>query len=74
MMEAAFKFSFSSMNMELAIHLTTDGHPVPENLFIDIVVEKCLLLQCYLKSTVECLTMVTNVNKGTATIKFIVLM
>ena len=45
MMDAAFEFSFSSMNMDFAIHLTHDGHPVPEGLFVDIVVEKCLLLQ-----------------------------
>ena len=57
--------------MEFAIHLTSDGYPVPESLFIDIVAEKCLLLQHYLKSAVKCLTMVTNVNKGTAAIKFI---
>ena len=44
-MEAAFEFSFSGMNMEFAIHLTADGHPVPDRLFIDIVAEKCLLLQ-----------------------------
>ena len=71
MMEAAFEFSFSSMNMDFAIHLTTEGCPIPGGLFIDIVAEKCLLLQCYLKSAVECLTMVTNVNKKTATIKII---
>ena len=45
MMDAAFEFSFSSMNMDFAIHLTRDGHLVPEGLFVDIVVEKCLLLQ-----------------------------
>ena len=71
MMEAAFEFSFSGMNMDFAIHLTADGHPVPEGLFIDIVAEKCLLLQRYLRSAVECLTLVTNVSKETATIKFI---
>ena len=71
MMEAAFEFSFSGMNMEFTIHLTADGHPVPERLFIDTVAEKCLLLQHYLRSAVECLTMVTNISKETATIKFI---
>ena len=71
MMEAALEFSFSGMNMEFATHLNADGHPVPESLFVDIVVEKCLLLQHYLKSAVEFLTMVTNVSKETATINFI---
>ena len=70
-MEAAFEFSFSGMNMDFAIHLTTEGCPIPGGLFIDIVAEKCLLLQHYLKSAVKYLTMVTNVNKKTATIEII---
>ena len=40
-MDAAFEFSFSSMNMEFTMHLATDGHPVPKGLFVDIIVEKC---------------------------------
>ena len=71
MMDAAFEFSFSSMNIDFAIHLTADGHPVPEGLFINIVTENVLLLQRYLKSAVECLALVTNVSKETATIKFL---
>ena len=71
MMEEAFEFSFSGMNMDFAIHLTADGCPVPEGIFIDIVVEKCLLLQQYLRSAVKCLTLVTNIIKETTTIKFI---
>ena len=45
MMDAAFEFSFSGLNMEFAIHLTADGHQIPKGLFVNIVVEKCLLLQ-----------------------------
>ena len=70
-MDSAFEYSFSGMNMDFAIHLTRDGHPIPERLFIDIVVEKCLLLQQYLKTAAECLALVTNVNQGKATIQFI---
>ena len=44
-MDSAFEYSFSGMNMDFAIHLTQDGHPIPEGLFVEIVVEKCLLLQ-----------------------------
>ena len=57
--------------MDFAIHLTWDYHLIPEGLFVDIVVEKCLLLQWYLKSAAECLALVTNVNQGKATIQFI---
>ena len=71
MMEAAFEFSFSGMNTDFAIHLTADGHPLPKGLFINIVVEKCLLLWRYLRSAVECLALVTNVSKEIAIIKFI---
>ena len=39
-MDAAFECSFSGMNMDFAIHLTHDGHPVLEGLFVNIVVEK----------------------------------
>ena len=70
-MDAAFKFSFSSMNMDFTMHLATDGHLIPKGLFVDIIVEKCQLLQQYLKSTVEFLTLVTNVSQETAIIKFI---
>ena len=70
-MDSAFEYSFSGMNMDFAIHLTRDDHPIPEGLFVDIVVEKWLLLQWYLKSAAECLALVTNVNQGKATIQFI---
>ena len=70
-MDSAFEYSFSGMNMEFAIHLTLDNHPIPEPLFVDIVIEKCLLLQRYLKSATDCIALVTNVNNGQATIQFI---
>ena len=70
-MDSAFEYSFSGVNMEFAIHLTLDNHPIPEPLFMDIVVEKCLLLQCYLKSATDCIAMVTNFNNGQANIQFI---
>ena len=55
--------------MDFAIHLTADGHQVPGGLFIDIIVEKCQLLQSYLKSEKDCLTLVTNMNDERAVIK-----
>ena len=70
-MDVVFEFSFSSINMDFTMHLVTDGHQIPKGLFVDIIVEKCQLLQQYLKSAVECLTLVTNVSQETAIIKFI---
>ena len=68
-MDATFEFSFTSINMEFAIHLTADGQSVPEGLFINIIVEKCQLLHQYLKSSKDCLTLVTNINDENAFIK-----
>ena len=68
-MDATFEFSFMGLNIEFAIHLTADGHSVPEGLFINIIIEKCQLLHQYLKSSKDCLTLVTNVNNRKAFIK-----
>ena len=68
-MDAAFEFSFNGLNMDFGIHLALDGHKVPEGLFIDIMVEKCLLLHQYMKSADKCLTLVSNVNNEKAMIK-----
>ena len=46
-----------------------DGHDIPEGLFINIMIEKCQLLQQHLKSSKDCLTLVANVNHQTASIK-----
>ena len=43
-MDAAFEFSFNGLNMDFAMHLAREGHKVPEGLFTEIMVEKCLLL------------------------------
>ena len=68
-MDATFEFSFTGMNMEFAIHLTADGHSVPEGLFINIMIEKCQLLHQHLKSSKNYLTIVTNMSHQTAFIK-----
>ena len=68
-MDATFEFSFNGLKMDFAMHLATDGHKVPEALFTEIMVEKCLLLHQYMKSAAKCLTLVTNVNNEKAIIK-----
>ena len=45
MMDAAFEFSVNELNMEFAIHLVRDGHSIPDQLFVDILTEKC---HCYI--------------------------
>ena len=34
-MDATFEFSFTGMNMEFVIHLMSDGHSIPEGLFVN---------------------------------------
>ena len=69
MMDAAFEFSFNSLNMEFAINLAADGHSVPDLLFVNIMTEKCQLLHQHIKSSKECLMLVANIGHKMASIK-----
>ena len=68
-MDAAFEFSFNGLNMEFAIHLAAEGHSIPDGIFIDILTEKCQLLHQHIKSSKDCLMLVTNIGHLMATIK-----
>ena len=68
-MDAAFEFSINRLNMEFAINLTADGHNIPDDLFVDILTEKCQLIHKHIKSLKDCLLMVANINHMVATIK-----
>ena len=69
MMDAAFEFSFNGMNMEFAINLVADGHSIPDGLFINIMTEKYQLLHQHIKSSKDCLMLVTNIGRQAASIK-----
>ena len=43
-MEAAIEFAVRGENMEFAIYRIREGHSTPPALFIDIIVEKCQLI------------------------------
>ena len=43
-MEAAYEFALNRPNMEFALNRIQEGHPIPAGLFIDIMTEKCQLL------------------------------
>ena len=68
-MDAAFEFSFNSLNMEFAINLAADGHSVPDLLFVNIMTEKFQLLHQHIKSSKDCLMLVANIGLKMATIK-----
>ena len=70
-MDAAFEFSFNSLNMEFAINLAADGHSIPDMLFVDIMTEKCQLLHQHIKALKDCLMLVANIGRKMATIKLL---
>ena len=68
-MEAAFEFSVNGLNMEFAINLIMNGHSIPDDLFVNILTEKCQLIHKHIKSSKDCLLLVANINRMVATIK-----
>ena len=68
-MDAAFEFSVNRLNMDFTIHLVRDGHNIPNGLFVDILTEKCQLVHQHIKSSKDCLMLVTNIGSMMATIK-----
>ena len=69
-MEAAREFVMSGELMEFAYNCMLEGHPTPPALFIDIVVEKCQLINPHFCNTRDHLRVVTSVTNTVATIKF----
>ena len=70
-MEVARDFVVSGELMESALGRIMEGHPTPPTLFIDIVVEKCQLINQHFCNTRDHLRVVTNVTNTIATIKFL---
>ena len=69
-MEMAVEFTWSGKLMDFAMHNILEGHPTPPSLFIDLVVEKCQLINYHFSNTRGHLKVVTNVNDTVATVKF----
>ena len=69
-MEAAIEFAVSGENMEFTIYRIREGHPTPPALFIDILVEKCQLINHHFCNTRDHLQIVTSVTNTAATVKF----
>ena len=69
-MEATFEFAVNGFNMEFAIGLVMDDHPIPGVLFVDIQTEKCKLIHKHIREAKDCLLMMANVTNTVATIKF----
>ena len=69
-MEAAFEFAVNGPNMEFALGRIREGHSVPAGLFIDIMTEKCQLINKHLHKTREYLMIMASVTNTMASIKF----
>ena len=69
-MDAAFEFAMNGPNMEFACDLLRDGHSIPATLFIDILTEKCLLINKHLRASRDYLVKVASVTNTMASIKF----
>ena len=67
-MEAAHEFALSGDNMDFALYRIRDIHP--PSLFIDIMVEKCQLINHHFCNTRDHLRVVASVTNTSATVKF----
>ena len=69
-MDAAFEFAVNGDNMEFATDLIRTGHTVPAALFIDILMEKCQLINRHVCTTRDYLVIMASVTNTTASITF----
>ena len=69
-MEVANTFAVTGELMDLALSRRWEGHPIPTGLFIEIITEKCQLINKYLRSIQDCLLIVVNITNNKASIAF----
>ena len=70
MMDAAFEFTMNGPNKKFALDLMRDRCAVPARLFIDILTEKCQLINKHLRASLDCLVMMSSVTNTMASVKF----
>ena len=69
-MEVANTFAVTGELMDFALSRRREGHPIPTGLFIEIITEKCQLINKYLHSIRDCLLIVVNITNNKASIQF----
>ena len=69
-MDAAYEFTLSGENMDFVLYRIRNGHLTPPSLFIDIMVEKCQLINHHFLNTRDHLRVVASVMNTAATVKF----
>ena len=70
MMDAAFEFAVNGDNMEFTMDPIRDECSVPAALFIDILTEKCQLINKHLHNTHDHLMMMASITYTLASIQF----
>ena len=68
-MDPTLEFVIDGLNMEFAANLASNGHSIPDLLFIDILTEKCQLIHDHIQSHRTCLCLVANIGTKMASIK-----
>ena len=69
-MDVAYDFALSGELMDFALSRIREGHAIPTGLFIEIITEKCQLINKYLCSIRDCLLIVVNITNNKASIQF----
>ena len=67
-MEAASTFAVAGETMSFTLRRISEGHSTPPALFVEIIVEKCHLINFHFVRAKNHLRVVANVNATTATI------
>ena len=57
-------------NMEFALYRIQEGHPIPAGLFIDIMTEKCQLINKHLHNTCDHLMIMASITDTSASVQF----
>ena len=69
-MAAEILFVMKGPNMESVEFQLSSGHSLPATLFINLMTEKCQVINKHLRSTETTLRIIATVNNTTASIKF----
>ena len=69
-MEAAYEFALNRSNMDFALYRIRDGHPIPPGIFIDIMTEKCQLINQHLRNTRDHLMIMASITNTSASVQF----
>ena len=68
-MDPTLDFAISGLNMEFSANLASDGHSIPDLLFVYILTEKCGMIRDHIWSHRTSLMLVANIGPKVASIK-----